>query len=84
MPMKKKPKKDMSPQIKQRLAHIRAQNVERHAGQMAKNKLRADILKFQNNQTIANERDRLLAASVHGHLAASGEKRLTQLKEILV
>jgi len=83
MPMKKKPK-DMSPEMKQKLAHIRSQNVERHAGQVAKNKLHANIRKFQKNQTLSNERDRLLAASVHGHLAASGEKRLAELKEILV
>ena len=64
---------------KERLALIRKQNVERHVGYEAKQKLRANILKHQMLQNEQIELDRLKAATVHGHLHPAAEARMKQL-----
>ncbi len=64
---------------KERLALIRKQNVEQHAGFEAKQKLRANILRHQMLQNEQIEHDRLKAATVHGHLHAAAEARMKHL-----
>ena len=77
-------KKRTSLEINQRLAIIRKQNLERHAGQEARNILRANILRKQANDTFRMERDRLIAATARGPLSQAAERRLHELKEIIV
>ncbi len=60
---------------KERLALIRRQNVDRHVGYEAKQKLRANILRHVKNQNEQMEHDRLKAATVHGNLHAAAEAR---------
>ena len=69
---------------KARLAVIRKQNVERHAGYEAKQKLRQNIIRHQVNHTHQLEHDRLKAATVHGNLHAAAEARMQHLKNILI
>ncbi len=69
---------------KQRLARIRKQNVERHAGFEAKQKLRANILRHQVRQNEHMELDRLKAATVHGNLHAAAEARMKELAKRLL
>ena len=69
---------------KARLAAIRKQNVERHVGYEAKQKLRQRIIRHQINQTHQLEYDRLKAATVQGNLHAAALERLEHLKNILV
>ena len=83
MPLKPSLAKKKQHAINERLAIIRRQNVERHAGQEARNLLRANIRRKQANDTFRSERDRLIAASVKGPLAGHAERRLKELKEIL-
>ncbi len=64
---------------KERLALIRKQNVERHVGFEARQKLRANIMKHQVLQNEQIELDRLKAATVHGHLHAAAEARMKHL-----
>ena len=85
MPVKKKPvKTENSHAVNERLATIRRQNVERHAGQEARNLLRANIRRKQANDTFRMERDRLIAATARGPLSQAAERRLHELKEIIV
>ena len=84
MPIKKKRKPLKTNEINRRLAVIRAQNVERHAGQEARNLLRDKIIRHQQNETFKMERDRLIHAGVQGNLTRAAEKRLEHLKEIIV
>ena len=69
---------------KERLALIRKQNVERHVGFEAKQKLRANILRHQVLQNEQMELDRLKAATVHGNLHAAAEARMKQLAQKLL
>ncbi len=69
---------------KQRLALIRKQNVERHVGFEAKQKLRANILRHQILQNEQMELDRLKAATVHGNLHAAAEARMKDLVQKLL
>ncbi len=69
---------------KERLALIRKQNVERHIGYEAKQKLRANILRHTKNQNEQMEHDRLKAATVQGNLHAAAAARLKHLEQILL
>ena len=74
--MPKRVKKYTDWTAKERLALIRKQNVERHVGYEAKQKLRANILRHTKNQNEQMEHDRLEAATVHGNLHAAAEARM--------
>ncbi len=69
---------------KERLSLIRKQNVERHVGFEAKQKLRANILRHQMLQNEQIELDRLKAATVHGHLHPAAEARMKHLAQKLL
>ena len=69
---------------KERLALIRKQNVERHVGFEARQKLRANIMKHQVLQNEQIELDRLKAATVHGNLHAAAEARMKLLAQKLL
>ena len=69
---------------KERLSLIRKQNVERHVGFEARQKLRANIMKHQVLQNEQIELDRLKAATVHGHLHAAAESRMKELAKKLL
>ena len=84
MPIKRKKKPTTSHEINKRLAIIRQQNVERHAGQESRNLLRDKIIRHQNNETFRMEKDRLVNAALKGTLGRAGEKRLEHLKEIII
>ena len=70
--------------LKERLAIIRRQNVERHAGYEAKQTLRTNILRHQTNATNQLEYDRLKASTVQGNLAQHAEARIHHLKKVLL
>lgn len=84
MPIKPNLRKKTNAEISQRLAIIRKQNVERHTGQEDRNRLRANIRRKQANDTFRMERDRLIAATARGPLSQAAERRLHELKEIIV
>jgi hypothetical protein len=69
---------------KARMALIRKQNVERHVGYEARQKLRQNIIRHQTNATLTMEHDRLLHAQVQGNLHAAAERRLGALKNMIV
>ena len=64
---------------KERLSLIRKQNVERHVGYEAKQKLRANILRHQKLQNEQIEYDRMKSGAIHGHLHAAAEARMKHL-----
>jgi len=68
----------------EKLAKIRKNNVERHAGYENALKLRQNIQRFQRNTTYDMELQRLKSATVQGHIAAHAHKRVADLKNILV
>ena len=68
----------------EKLAKIRKNNVERHAGYENTLKLRQNIIKFQRNATYDMELQRLRGATVQGHLAPHAHKRMADLKNMLV
>ena len=82
--MPKRVKKYTDWTAKERLALIRRQNVDRHVGYEAKQKLRANILRHTQNQNEHMEHDRLKAATVQGNLHAAAAARLKHLEQILL
>ena len=68
----------------EKLATIRKNNAERHAGYENALKLRQNIQRFQRNTTYDMELQRLKSATVQGHIAAHAHKRVADLKNILV
>ncbi len=67
----------------EKLAKIRKNNVQRHAGYENAQLLRRNIQKFQRNATYEMELQRLKSATVQGHLAPHAHKRVADLKNIL-
>ena len=67
----------------EKLAKIRHNNVQRHAGYENAQLLRRNIQKFQRNATYEMELQRLKSATVQGHLASHAHKRVADLKNIL-
>ena len=61
----------------EKLAKIRKNNVERHAGYENTLKLRANIQRFQRNATYNMELQR------QGHIPPHAHKRVAELKNIL-
>ena len=66
------------------LARIRRDNVQRHAGYENTQMLRQSIQRAQRNATYEMELARLRAATAQGHLAPHAQKRLDDLKNILL
>ena len=90
MPIKRNPRKTAKPAPKrvehediERLAFIRKQNLQRHAGQEARNLLRDRIRRNQANENFRMERDRLIAATARGPLSGAAEARLKHLKDLI-
>ena len=67
----------------EKLAKIRKNNVERHAGYESTLKLGANIQRFQRNATYDMELQRLRSATVQGYIAPHAHKRIADLKNIL-
>ena len=67
----------------EKLAKIRRDNVQGHAGYENTLKLRQNIQRFQRNATYDMELQRLRGATVQGHLAPHAHKRMADLKNIL-
>ena len=67
----------------EKLAEIKNNNVERHAGYKNALKLRANIQRFQGNATYDMEFQRLRSATARGHIAHHTHKRVADLKDIL-
>jgi hypothetical protein len=68
----------------ERLAVIRQQNVEHHAGYASKQHLRRNIMRHQINHTHQLELDRLKSATVQGGLHAAAEARVRDLENMLI
>ena len=66
------------------LARIRKDNVQRHTGYESSQLLRRNIQRAQRNTTYEMELDRLRGATVQGHLAPHAQKRVADLKNILL
>ena len=67
----------------EKLAKIRKNNVERHAGYENAQLLRRNIIKNQRNATYEMESQRL-RGTVQGHLAPHAHKRMADLKNMLL
>ena len=67
----------------EKLAKIRRDNVERHAGYENTLKLRQNIQRFHRNATYDGELQRLQNATAKGHMAGHAHKRVADLKKIL-
>ena len=67
----------------EKLAKIRKNNVERHAGYENTLALRRNIVRAQRNATYDMELQRLRGATVQGHLAPHAHKRIADLKNML-
>ena len=67
----------------EKLATIRKNNVERHAGYANTLALRRNIVRAQRNNTFDMELQRLRSATVQGHLAPHAHKRIADLKNML-
>ena len=67
----------------EKLAKIRKNNVERHAGYENAQLLRRNIIKNQRNATYDMELQRLRGATAQGHIAPHAHKRVADLKNIL-
>ena len=67
----------------EKLARIRKDNVQRHAGYENTLKLRENIKRQQRNLTYDMEFERLNSGTAQGHLAAHAHKRKEELREIL-
>ena len=67
----------------EKLAKIRKNNVERHAGYENALMLRTNIQRAQRNATYDMEYQRLRSATVQGHLAPHAHKRVADLKNQL-
>ena len=70
-------------QYNAKLAKIRKNNVERHAGYENTLALRRNIVRAQRNATYDMELQRLRGATVQGHLAPHAHKRIADLKNML-
>ena len=68
----------------EKLAKIRKDNVQRHAGYENALKLRQNIQRFQRNATYDMELQRLRGATAQGHIAPHAHKRMADLKNLLV
>ena len=68
----------------EKLAKIRRDNVQRHAGYESSQLLRRNIQKNQRNATYDMELQRLRSATTQGHLAPHAHKRMADLKNMLV
>ena len=79
--MPKKPGTDH--RYNEKLAEIRRDNVQRHAGYENALTLRANIQRAQRNATYDMELQRLRGATVQGHLAPHAHKRMADLKFFL-
>ena len=62
---------------------IRAQNIDHNKKFAEVNAHRVAAFRPQNRNTLVNEYNNLLAASVHGHLRGFAVQRLSDLKQIL-
>ena len=67
----------------EKLAKIRQNNVQRHAGYENAQLLRRNIQNNQRNATYDMELQRLKSATVQGHLAPHAHKRVADLKNLL-
>ena len=67
----------------EKLARIRKDNVQRHAGYENTLKLRENIKRQQRNLTYDMEFERLNSGTAQGHLAAHAHKRKEELRKIL-
>ena len=67
----------------EKLAKIRKNNVERHAGYESSQLLRRNIVRAQRNATYDMELQRLRGATAQGHIAPHAHKRVAELKNIL-
>ena len=67
----------------EKLAKIRRDNVQRHAGYESSQLLRRNIIRAQRNATYDMELQRLRAATAQGHIAAHANKRVADLEKIL-
>ena len=67
----------------EKLAKIRKDNVQRHAGYESSQLLRRNIIRAQRNATYEMELQRLRSATVQGHIAPHAHKRIADLKNIL-
>ena len=67
----------------EKLAKIRKNNVERHAGYENAIMLRANIQRAQRNNTYDMELQRLRGSTMQGHLAPHAQKRIADLKNLL-
>ena len=67
----------------EKLAKIRKNNVERHAGYENSLMLRANIQRAHRNNTYDMELQRLRGATMQGHLAPHAHKRVADLKNLL-
>ena len=67
----------------EKLARIRKDNVQRHAGYENTLKLRENIKRQQRNATYDMELERLNSGTAQGHLAAHAHKRKEELRKIL-
>ena len=81
--MPNKPEK-LDHRYHEKLAKIRKDNVQRHAGYENALKLRQNIQRFQRNATYDMELQRLRGATAQGHIAAHAHKRMADLKNLLV
>ena len=68
----------------EKLAKIRKNNVERHAGYENTLMLRANIQRAQRNATYDMELQRLRSATLQSHIAPHAHKRVGHVKNILV
>ena len=62
---------------------IRAQNLDKHKKHAEANAHRVAVARAQNRNTITNEYNNLLCASVHGSLSGFAVQRMADLKSFL-
>ena len=67
----------------EKLAKIRKDNVQRHAGYESSQLLRRNIIRAQRNATYDMELQRMRGAKAQGHIAAHAHKRVADLEKIL-
>ena len=80
--MPKKPEK-LDHRYHEKLAKIRKDNVQRHAGYESSQLLRRNIIRAQRNATYDMELQRLRFATAQGPIAAHAHKRVADLEKIL-
>ena len=62
---------------------IRAQNIDHHKKCAETNAHRVAVIRAQNRNTLVNEYNNILAASVHGSLRGLAVQRMADLQRIL-